>query len=85
METQNVTLSIPKDVLRRAKHVAIDRGISLSRLLVESIAKAADDDRRYRVASRKLLRGMKKGFNLGVGDGPLPPRETLYERGARVR
>ncbi|SHF72137.1 hypothetical protein SAMN02745218_02952 [Desulfofundulus australicus DSM 11792] len=33
MEYQNVTLSLPKEVLRRAKHIAIERGTSLSGLL----------------------------------------------------
>ena len=35
VKKQNITLSIPKDVLREAKHFAVDRGISLSGFLVE--------------------------------------------------
>ncbi|MBI2357305.1 MAG: hypothetical protein HYV04_00035, partial [Deltaproteobacteria bacterium] len=41
VEKQNVTLSIPKDVLREAKHLAVDRGISLSGFLVEALEERA--------------------------------------------
>lgn len=34
MEHQKVTLSLPKELLKRAKHIAIERGTSLSGLLV---------------------------------------------------
>lgn len=37
MEYQNVTLSLPKATLRRAKHIAIERGTSLSGLLTSFI------------------------------------------------
>lgn len=33
MEYPNVTLSLPKNVLRKAKYMAIERGTSLSGLL----------------------------------------------------
>jgi predicted transcriptional regulator len=37
MNTQNVTLSLPKEVLRKAKMIAIQRRTSLSRLLTRAL------------------------------------------------
>ena len=37
MDTQNITLSISKDVLRKAKLIAVQRGTSVSGLLSQAL------------------------------------------------
>jgi hypothetical protein len=36
MEKQNVNISAPKDILIKARHIAVSRQTSLSRLLAET-------------------------------------------------
>ena len=38
MDKQKVSLSVPKKILREAKHFAVDQGVSLSGVLVEALA-----------------------------------------------
>jgi predicted transcriptional regulator len=44
-EHQNITLSVPRDVLRRVKRLAADRDTSVSALMTEALARLADEDR----------------------------------------
>jgi uncharacterized metal-binding protein YceD (DUF177 family) len=37
METQNITLSLPKDVLLKVKHIAVRRHTSISSLLTQAL------------------------------------------------
>lgn len=55
MESQNVTLSLPKDFLRRAKHLAIERNTSLSGLLTELLRELVDRDDAYQKAKERHL------------------------------
>ena len=80
MDKQNVTLSIPKDVLREAKHLAVDRGISLSGLLVEALeerVKRLSHMRRAAERQRALMRG---GLKLGTNGKIRWRREDLHAR-----
>ncbi len=52
MENQNVTLSIPKGVLRKAKILATRKGKSLSNLLTQTLKEL--------VATRKGIRWLTK-------------------------
>lgn len=55
METQNVTLSLPKELLRQAKHLAIERGTSLSGLLVQLLKEATKSKDEYMEAKEHHL------------------------------
>ncbi len=44
MERQNITLSIPRETLKKAKHLAVAREQSLSGLLVEFIEELVRHD-----------------------------------------
>ena len=54
MEYQNVTLSLPKEVLRRAKHIAIERGVSLSGLLTQLLEELTRKEDAYGRAKAML-------------------------------
>lgn len=55
MERQNVTLSLPKQLLRQAKHLAIERGTSLSGLLTQLLEEVTRRDNEYRQARERHL------------------------------
>ncbi|MCU0290978.1 MAG: DUF6364 family protein [Thermoanaerobaculaceae bacterium] len=80
MDTQNVTLSLPKALLLQARHVAVDRGISLSRLLAEYMERAVRQSERSEEARKRLVALLDRGFELGVGEKPTWTRDELHER-----
>jgi hypothetical protein len=80
MERQNITLSLPRDLLQKAKIIAVKNNTSLSGLLSDYIARITDDEEAYRIAQARHRRLLKKGFDLGL-DGEIPwKREELHER-----
>ena len=77
---QNVTLALPRQLLREAKVVAAQRGTSLSALMVEGLERAVRDEEGYEQARRRIKRRLRRGFDLGTRGGPLPGRGDLHER-----
>ena len=68
---------IPRDVLRKAKIIAVKRQTSLSRLLTEMIEEIVRHDERYEEARERQLKMMRTGFDLGLRGN------ELHERRAR--
>ena len=80
MERQNVTLSLPKPLLKRAKMLALKEDKSLSALIRESIEEKIRKNTGYKEAMEREISLMKQGFDLGT-DGNKPcARERLHER-----
>jgi hypothetical protein len=79
METQNVTLSIRKDILHRAKIIAAERRTSLSGLMREYLEKLVDEEKGYEQAKEFCIREMNKGYEIGAKPGSYT-REELHER-----
>lgn len=79
-ETQNVTLSLPRDLLKRVKRLAADRDTSMSALLTEALERIADEDRRYSAARKRALAAMKSAGSLGTDGRPTWTRDELHER-----
>ena len=79
-ETQNVTLSLPRQLLRQIKRLAVDRDTSVSALLVEALSKLADRDRRYASARKRSLSAMKEATSLGTGGTATWSRDDLHAR-----
>ena len=78
--TQNVTLSIPKDILRKAKILAVQKNTSLSGLLTQTLASLVANQEAYDQARERNLAFLDKGFDLGT-NGKIPwRREELHER-----
>lgn len=80
MATQNVTLALPKDLLKEARLLAVEQGTSLSALLAEQLRRALRDDAAYDAARRRLRQRLHRGYDLGTGGRRLPARDELHER-----
>jgi hypothetical protein len=78
--TQNVTLAIPKNVLRKAKILAVQKNTSLSGLLTQTLADLVAHQEAYEQARQRNLVILKQGFDLGT-QGQMPwKREDIHER-----
>lgn len=71
MERQNVTLSLPKALLKKAKTLAVMKDRSLSDLLRETLEDRVKEETGYQRAKDRQTALMEKGFNLGT-KGRLP-------------
>jgi hypothetical protein len=80
MDNQNVTLSVPKDILRKAKLLAVRRNTSLSGLLTRTLEELVNQDEGYEEAKRRHLEMLEKGFNLGTQGKITWTREELHGR-----
>lgn len=80
MEKQNVTLALPKELLHKAKRLAVERHISLSGLLVEALRALVEQEDRYLEAKQRQLRWLEEGFDFGLNDHIDWKREDLHER-----
>ena len=79
-QNQNITLSLPRELLKRVKRLAVDRDTSVSALMTETLARLADDDRRYSAARRRALAALRSQRSLGTGGLPTWTRDELHER-----
>jgi predicted transcriptional regulator len=80
MTNQNVTLSIPKDILRKAKIIAVKRDTSLSALLTQALEEMVAHDDSYAEARSRHLSQLEKGFDLGTHGRITWKRDELHER-----
>jgi metal-responsive CopG/Arc/MetJ family transcriptional regulator len=79
-EHQNVTLSLPKPLLRKLRVYAAERGQSMSSILAEEIRKMVVKEDEYEKAKRRMLARLKNPPNLGTGGKITWTREELHER-----
>lgn len=79
-ETQNVTLSIPKDVLREIKLIAVEEGQSMSGLMTQMLRELVERRSRYQLAQQRQIALMEAGLDLGTGGQITWTRESLHER-----
>lgn len=80
MERQNITLSLPRDLLISARHLAVERGTSLSGMLAEYLREVVDRDRARRRAQQRLEARLAEGFDLGTRGAAGWTRDELHER-----
>ena len=81
MERQNVTLSLPRPLLRKAKVLAAREDKSVSELMREALERRINQDAQYNKAKKRHLELLERGLDLGSG-GELPAsREELHDRG----
>ena len=80
MEIQNVTLSLPKALLKKAKAVAANEEKSLSQLMKESLEEKVRGESGYREARERQIILLKKGFDFGTKGHVMISREGLHER-----
>ena len=80
LEKQNITLSLPKDILVKIKHLAIDRNTSVSGLLAETLAELVRQNDSYHEAQARQTALMKNGFDMGFKGQLTWNRDELHER-----
>ncbi len=79
MKYQNITLSIPKDILKKIKLIAVERNTSVSGLLTQELIKIAKRDDAYEKAKARQFHLLKKGFNMGINKKIPWKRDDLHE------
>ncbi len=75
-----MTLSLPRELLKRVKRLAADRDTSVSALRTEALAQVADQERRYSAAKRQALEALASARSLGTAGRRTWTRDTLHER-----
>ena len=80
MNKQNVTLSLPKSLLKKAKMFALSREKSLSELIRESIEEKIREATGYEKAKRSQLKLLKEGIDLGTKGRIKTTREEIHAR-----
>ena len=79
-ENQNITLSVPRDLLKRIKRLAVDRDTSVSSLMTEALARVADEDRRYSAVRKRALAALQSARSLGTNGRRTWSRDDIHER-----
>jgi len=75
---QNITLSVEKDLIQKAKILAAKSNSSISQLLSQKLVSAVDVSEKYESAKNRAIYNLESGFHLG---GRISAsREALHER-----
>ncbi len=76
-EKQNVTVSLSRQVLKKAKILAARRETSISGLLAQEIEFLVGKEDEYERAERQARTLLEQGFHMG---GLIASRDELHER-----
>jgi hypothetical protein len=79
MRTRNVTLSLPEDLLHRARRVAVERHTSLSGLLVQALTAVVEQEAGYTGAQQRYLQTLHDAPDLATQGRAQWRREDLHE------
>lgn len=79
-DNQNITLSVPRALLKQVKRVAADRDTSVSALMTEALGRLAEEDRRYAAAKKRALAALRTARSLGTNGRRTWSRDSLHER-----
>lgn len=80
MENQNITLSIPRDILIKIKLIAAQRQTSVSGLLTRALERLIEQENAHANARRRHQEWLGRGVDLGTGGNVLTQRDELHER-----
>ena len=80
MEKQNITLSLPKPLLKKAKILAAGEDKSVSELIREALEKRLRESSGYAAARNRQLKILEKGYDLGTEGVLDKTREELHAR-----
>lgn len=76
-EKQKVTLSLTRQIFKKAKILAAKRETSISGLLAQEIESLVAQEDAYESAERQALALLHRGFHMG---GAIASRDKLHER-----
>jgi hypothetical protein len=74
---QNITLAMDKQLLKRARALAAEKGLSVSALLAAELQRVLERETAYRQASARALERLEKPLPLGAASYR---REDLHDR-----
>lgn len=80
MNKQNVTLSVPKEILGKIKVIAAKRGTSITSLITSMMEDLVNKEEGYETARRRHLAALKSGFDLGTKGRASWKRDELHDR-----
>ena len=80
MEDQNVTLVVPKSLLRKVKHLAVERETSISGLMVKALEEIVRQNDDYAQAYQRWRESVQHPRDLGTGGKITWTRDELHER-----
>ncbi len=80
METQNVTLTLSKKILRKAKILAIKKNTSLSGLLTQTLEELVSHEEAFEQAKLRNLEMLRQGFDFSTHGQINWKRNELHER-----
>ncbi len=80
METRNITLALPKNLLQHVKVLAARRGTSVSGLLTSLLSDAVTSEDEYGAARQRATAKLEQGFDMGTRGSRPSLREELHER-----
>jgi hypothetical protein len=78
--TTNITIALPDEVAKVARHLAVDEGLSLSGYVAELISERVRHAGTYEAARDRQLRLLQAGFDLGTNGPANWIRDELHER-----
>jgi hypothetical protein len=75
---QNITLSLDKDLIQKAKVISAKRRSSVSNMLSQELQRIVESAENYEIARRRAISELRTGYHLG---GIITAsREELHER-----
>jgi hypothetical protein len=80
VETRNVTLALPRSLLRKVKFLAVERDTSISGLLTEFLEEIVNKHDDYERARRKAIRDLRRPPDLATGGRVSWKRDDLHRR-----
>ena len=80
MDSQNVTVSLPKTLLKRAKVFAASTDRSLTQLVRDSLEILLGGQAQYRRACERQRKLLAKGIDMGSNGELTFSREDLHDR-----
>ena len=75
---QNITLSIDKELIQKAKVLAAQQNTSISGMLSNRLRDLIQEAEKYEMAKRRAISNLNNGFHLGGKS--IVSREELHER-----
>jgi hypothetical protein len=79
-DKQNITLALPRRLLRAVKVLAAERDTSISAILTGLLEGFVRQESEYDRAMREEIARMKKGYDLGTQGRRTWTRDDLHER-----
>ena len=77
---QNITLALPKEILIKVKHIAIDKQTSVTGLLVKLLEEMVQREDAYEKAKKSHIESLNNTHPLNIKGEISWKREDIHER-----